>query len=243
MEKEEKLFQIMPFLKNLTRERKEALLEYFSTAPNWLIDAIEVTHLDRDVVFIEENMPADTVYIVGEGTIKATEFRIFGIRYEFMGFWGVSAMGAMEVIMKEDFYRTTLSTVTPCTMIVIPRKKFERWLESDIKALQQEAREMGNYLLEQGRQGRSFLFLKGADRLGMLLMQQYKQYAAANGELSLLMTRQELSEKTGMSVKTVNRAAKKLEEQNLITRKGHKILINRKQYEMLSEMISEILTE
>lgn len=240
--KRELLYKALPFLNNIGRKRREEIERYFESAPNWLLESVHEKHLDKDITFIEENKPVDWVYIVGEGSFKATEFRIFGIVYDFMVFKGISAMGGMEIIMEEKFYRTTLTTVTPCTMIVIPKIQFEHWIYTDIKALRQEAKNMAYYLLEQGRQGRAFLFLRGVDRLCLLFVQQYKQQAKG-GTFLWAVTRRELSEKIGVSVKTINRAIEKLENENLLKRRGYKIQIDEEQFFKMQKMISEILEE
>ena len=73
----------------------------------------------------------------------------------------------------------------------------------------QEARLMGEYLLEQTYKVRAFLFLQGADRLSMLLKTLY-ELDAPDGVLRLDNNRQELSDFTGLSVKTITRAVQKL---------------------------------
>lgn len=57
------------------------------------------------------------------------------------------------------------------------RANFEKWMSADIHALKQEAKQVANYLLEEGRKGRTLLFLQGADRLSMLLVERFERYA------------------------------------------------------------------
>ena len=65
------------------------------------------------------------------------------------------------MIINLDKYQTTLQTVTKCTVLKIPKEGFKKWLDSDITALQQESRLMGEYLLEQARGSRMLLFPSG----------------------------------------------------------------------------------
>ena len=74
--------------------------------------------------------------------------------------------------MDLDRYCTTLETVTPCTIVKIAKEKYARWLNSDIRALKLEAKIMGHYLFEQGKNSRAFLFLQGADRLAFYLVEK-----------------------------------------------------------------------
>ena len=53
--------------------------------------------------------------------------------------------------------------------------------------------------------------------------------------------RQELAEYSGLSVKTVNRAVKKFEEQGLISRSGKTFYIDEGQYEQLHALVSKLI--
>ena len=131
----------------------------------WLMDTFVVEELEKGTVFVQEGEPADMIFFIGKGLIKATDYRIYGINYDFTMFDKVYAFGGMEVIINLDKYQTTLQTVTECTVLKIPKEGFKKWLDSDIVALQQESRLMGEYLLEQARDSRMLLFLQGADRV------------------------------------------------------------------------------
>lgn len=234
------LYHALPFLKDINEERRKQFEEYFYNAPVWLMDSFQVMELPKDTVFVHEGEPVNTIYFIGQGTIKATDYRIYGIAYDFMRFDGVYAMGGMEVVMDLDTYVATLQTVTPCTVVKIPKDKFEKWLSTDSRALKLEAKSIGHYLLQQGKTTRAFLFLQGADRLALYLAENYEKYAK-NGVLLVDSTRKELAEATGLCVKTVNRSVKKFEDTGLITKEGNKFLINREQYTKMNEMVSELI--
>ena len=236
------LAQILPFLNEIEEERRKQFEEYFRTAPMWLMDTFVVEELEKGTIFVQEGEPADTVFLLGKGLIKATDYRIYGINYDFTVFDKVYAFGGMEVIIDLDKYQTTLQTVTKCKVLKIPKEGFKKWLDSDITALQQESRLMGEYLLEQARDSWMLLFLQGADRVAFLLMKRYRKYAE-NGVMKMKGDRQELSDFTGLCVKTISRSIKKFKENGLITTQGSYILINYEQYCRMEKMISEILAE
>ena len=136
------LAQILPFLNEIEEERRKQFEEYFRTAPMWLMETFVVEELEKGTIFVQEGEPADTVFLIGKGLIKATDYRIYGINYDFTVFDKVYAFGGMEVIIDLDKYQTTLQTVTKCTVLKIPKEGFKKWLDSDITALQQESRLM-----------------------------------------------------------------------------------------------------
>lgn len=236
------LAKILPFLNEIGQERKAQFEQYFRTAPIWLMDTFVIEELEEGTVFVREGEPADMIYFIGKGLIKATDYRIYGINYDFTVFGKVYAFGGMEVIVDLDKYQTTLQTVTKCIVLKIPKEGFKRWLESDITALQQESRLMGEYLLEQARDSRMLLFLQGADRVAFLLMKRYRKYAS-NGVLRMKGDRQELSDFTGLCVKTITRSIKKFKENGMVSTQGSYILINREQYGRMKDMIAGILAE
>lgn len=239
MEKEQ-LFEVLTFMKNLDKRRKEELEQYFLSAPDWLKDSLQTLNLDKNVTFVRENEMAEYIYVLAQGTIKATDYRVLGISFDFMKLQGIYSMGGMEVIMDLTKYRTTLVTVTPCTMIRIPRTQFEKWLKIDMVALKREAKAACEYLVDEARQSRAFLFLQGADRLCMLFLSIY-QKSAKGDSVEIRITRKELAEQLGISVKTVNRAMKKFQEDELITRNGNGIVIYKAQYEKMKKMVADIV--
>lgn len=232
------LFDALPFLKELDRDRQEQFEEYFKGAPLWLLEAFQIEELPKDTVFIREGEPADTIFFIGRGIIEATDYRVYGTPYNYMQFDRVYAFGGMEFIMDLPIYKTTLRTITKCTIIRLPRAKFEKWMYSDIQALKHEAKLVGEYLLKEGRNNRLFLFLQGADRLALLFVERYERYGR-NGLLRVKESRQSLADETGLCLKSVSRGVKKFEDEDLITKEGNRILINQSQYERLREMISE----
>lgn len=234
------LYEALPFLRELNKKRREQFQEYFKTAPLWLLEAFHIEEVEKGVIFVRENEPVENIYFIAKGIIEAIDYRFSGVAYEFMRFDNVYAMGGMEYIMDLDTYSTTLRTVTKCTVVRISRANFEKWMRSDICALKHEAKLVGQYLLEEARKGRAFLFLKGTDRLAMLLIERYQRYAR-NGVLQVRGGRQGLSNATGLCVKTINRGVAKLSEEGMLTKDGNKILVDENQYSRLKEMVQSVM--
>ena len=230
----------VPFLKQMEEEKREQFIRYFKTAPVWLLETFKVEKMEAGTTFVREGEPVDTIYFILDGTIKATDYRFHGITFDFMRFDDLYAMGGMEIIMDLEVYRTTLQTVTKCHVLKIPKAKFEKWIKTDIDALKHEAKLVGEYLLEQGRSSRAFLFLQGSDRLAMLFVQRYEAYAK-NGVLSMKGDRQSLSDATGLCIKTINRSVKKFSEDGNITKNGRQIVIDHEQYIRLKSIVDAVI--
>ena len=233
---------VLPFLKSISPDRREQFYEYFNNVPIWLVDSFVIEKVKKDTIFIREGEPADTIYFIVDGIIKATDYRVYGIAFDFMLFNKLYAFGGMEVIMEIEKYRTSLQTVTDCLVLKIPSSQFNKWMKSDIRALRHESKLMGEYMLEQARNVRAFLFLQGADRLALLLKHRYDKYAV-NGVLKINGDRKELSDYTGLSTRTIIRSVKKLMEDGMISAEGNQIVVNEKQYGLLVKELDRILSD
>ena len=238
--KEEILFNRIPLLTTMSPDRLRQMLKYFRTAPDSLADCLTIENLPPNKVFVWEGAPVDAVYLIATGIVKATDYRVFGTEFDFTRFDKVYAMGAMEVVMKLPTFQTTLTTVTKCTIIKIPIKQYSEWIYHDIDALQLESQMMGEYLLEQGKRLRAYLFLHGADRLKYLLIRKYEKYAT-DDVFSFKVNQQLLSNETGLVVKTVSRAIKKMEEEGTISRSQRIITIDRDQYLRMKECVDKLI--
>lgn len=232
------LYEEFPFLKDVSKERQEQFAEYFKSAPLWLMETLQMEELKKGTVFIREGEPADTVFILVKGIAGATDYRIYGMPYDFMQYDKVYAFGGMEFIMDYESYRTTLRAMTDCLVLKISRSVFEKWMYSDIRAMKHEAKQIGEYLVEEGKNSRLFLFMQGADRLALLFVKRYEKYQK-NGCLYLKGNRQNLADETGLCVKSISRGIKKFMEEGLITKEGKQIVINREQYEGMKRIVSE----
>lgn len=237
---ERALFDRFPELNQLPDDKRMQVYSHFVTAPQWLLEHISIVEFPADTIFIREGMPARDVYVVASGIVKAIEYRVLGVQYDFIQFSKVYAMGGMEVLMDLDLYRTTLRSLEPCIAIRLSRDAFSRWLSEDIAALKYEAKLMGEYLLEQGRLAREYMFLPGPERLAKLLVRKYDDHAE-NGILVISSNRQRLSNETGFGIKTVNRAIKSLSDGGYITKNDRTILVNRDQYQSLKRLIGMII--
>lgn len=225
-------------LRNCLKDKeKEYLSQYLANAPMWLLDAFQIVNMKKETVFIKENTEVDTIYILVEGIVKGIDYRILGIAYNYMRFYPIKVFGTMEILLELEKYMTTLITVTPCKMLVISRNKFEEWMRKDINTLLLETKSMGSYLLEQARKERVFLFVQGIDRVVLLFIQFYEEMAE-NKKCILKLTRQDIADYSGLSIKTINRAVNKMKTEGYISREGNKIIILESHYLNMKEYMS-----
>lgn len=225
-------------LSRLEGEALEYLQKYLNSAPDWVMEAMVITDLKKETVFIREEAVVDMIYILAEGIVKAIDYRFLGNSYDYMWFYPVKSFGGMEVLLELEHYQTTLSTITPCTMLIIPRAIFERWVRSDISILSMEVKTMGTFLLEEVKRERVFLFMQGSERLIYTLMRIYEQ-TENQRRCTIRLSQQDLADSTGLSAKTISRSMRELEDQKLITRSGNKILLEEPQYKQMKALLRQ----
>ena len=237
---EKDMLERFPKLIKIPQYRKEQLLRYFATAPASLLEHFTLEQLPADTIFVREGQKADAVYFVAKGGLKAIDYRFPGVEYEFMQFNRVYAMGAMEILLDRKEYLTTLKTTVPSLILRCPGDHFAQWLLQDLRALRYESKLMGEYLLEQDRMTRAFLFLSGPERLAQILIHRYES-GAESGVLTTDGNQQILANESGFNIKTVARSMKSLTDDGLVSRKGRKILITETQYKGLKDLVSSVM--
>ena len=50
----DRLYQVLPIMRELKKERREEVEQFFQDAPDWLLDSFRVVELDKNVVFISQ---------------------------------------------------------------------------------------------------------------------------------------------------------------------------------------------
>lgn len=236
----EKLLHYFPLLDTCSDRKKKQLMEHFRSAPDWVFQSCVLTWLPPDTVFIREGEPLEDVYFMVDGTFMAIDYHVYGVEYAFASFHRNYAMGGMEALMGTRAYRTTLKTADRCLALKISKTDFEKWMMQDINALRYETKMMGEYLLEQGRLAREYLFLPGPERLMKVLILKHEA-RAERGVLRIQATRQDLANETGFGIKTVSRAIKHLCDDGLIRREERFIEVTYDQYLAMKAIIESIV--
>ena len=143
------------------------------------------------------------------------------------------------MILGQDTYQTTLQTETECIVTKLPRAQYEKWIYSDTEAFRLEAKLTCASLLEEERRNRLYLFLEGADRLAVLFLRNGSKNITKMTFYASAKAGRILADETGLCLKSISRAIKKFQADQLIVKKGNQICIDRKQYERLKRTVDE----
>lgn len=229
--------KVLVAMNELEGEAREELSRFLKNAPVWLLNACTVTDMKKGEIFIREKEPVKTVYILIKGTVKACDLRIMGVVYEFYRYNAVEILGGMELFIDCEEYMTTLICETDCRFITMQKDTFAKWMKNDGNALWIQTSKMTAYLLAENRRERACLFLQGTDRVYLFFELLYER--KGKEVCTARLTRQQIADETGLSIKTINRALSKMTEEELITIKGRQITLNRSQYQELKNRTAE----
>lgn len=230
--------KVQRLLQELDKESREYLLRYFENAPDWLMEAFQVIRLSEEKTFINEGDEANNIFILVKGSVMAVDYRVQEMVYGFIKFQPVEVFGAMEIMINMAHYKTTLMTKKESIFLKISREKFEKWINNDLQAFKMQTEKVVGYLMDEARRQRLYVMLQGVERVGLVLYDLYETYAKGD-KFAMTISRHDLAETTGLSLRTITRTLNAMEEEGLLTKQGRSIIMTREQCEMLREKMED----
>lgn len=205
-----------------------------------LPDNCRFVTLESERRFISAEDPVESIWILLQGKVKAKEEYPSGDVYVFRKFRAPEVFGEMEVLADLPTFRATLVSECTCAFLVLPVSVYVDVLRNNPRYLYKRTKYLIKSVLDVQKNHRLYMRLQAADRV-MLYFLQYYRIHASGGQCTLQVTRQQLADETGYSVKTVNRVIKELKESNLIRQQGHSIVIDQNQYLNLLASLDDIV--
>ncbi len=150
----------------------------------------------------------------------------------------IDFVGEVTILAGMEKTSVTIETLTETTVIYFSRKDFEDWIAQDIHFLRLVAHKVAYKLYRSSYNRGARLFYPPH----FILLDYILKHAAAmeiekKKEIVLRKTRQELYEECGITVKTLNRTIKKLQEDQVISLEKGKIKMNLQQYHLAQKVI------
>lgn len=150
----------------------------------------------------------------------------------------IDYVGEVAILAGMERTSVTIETLTETTVIYFHRKDFEDWIEKDIHFLRLVAGKVAYKLYRSSYNRGARLFYPPQ----FILLDYIIKYAAeerieSSGQVVIRKTRQELYEECGITVKTLNRTIKKLEEDGVITMNKGKMTMTLEQYRLAQRQI------
>lgn len=228
--------ELIRFLSLLPEKKREKLERMFKNAPRWLIDSLRIRRIEKGVMFIQAGAPARTIYFLIQGKVKAVDDRYFDVVYDYTTFEAVEQFGELEFYMGTDTYVTNLVSATNCTLLEISRDMYQKWILTDSGMMLEQARGIITKLNSQSQKERDFQFLSGQERMYFILVNLYER-RAKDGVCQIRMTKEELANRAGITVRTVTRILNTLADENLIERERRIITVHQEQYDKMKKLL------
>lgn len=191
---------------------------------------MSIVEVDADQTFIKAGEECRYIYIVLSGKVTGVEWPMNEKSYFFKDFGPGDFFGEIECFAGMPKYRISILSSTQCRLLAIPSVYYMEWMHMDVDALYMRTQENMKRLVTQTAEARKYLFMDGKDRLMVHLVRKYEQKQPLPDILELKQTRTRISEEVGISMKTLNRSIKKLEDMQLIQLNKGKIVITKEQY-------------
>ena len=218
------IFNVLPPKK---REYMNVLFRNCTEEVKYYMSLVEV---DADQTFIKAGEECTYIYIVLSGKVTGVEWPMNEKSYFFKDFGPGDFFGEIECFAGMTNYRISILSSTRCRLLAIPSVYYMEWMHIDVDALYMRTQENMKRLVSQTAEARKYLFMDGKDRLMVHLIRKYEQKQPLPDTLELNQTRARISEEVGISMKTLNRNIKKLEEMQLLQLNKGKIVISKEQY-------------
>lgn len=226
--------------KLLSKNIRNELEELLKNTPKSFNDEAKLVSIKKGKTFIQSDTTVNTLYILVKGQVKAVDYRIDEIIYDYTWFEPIEILGAMEFYMGKETYITTLVTLTDCIMISFSNEIFRKWVEKDTDTMLNLINVMLNRLNDQSKKERTFMFLSAKERMMYLFVQIYQKYNQTD-VCEVKLTQDELANRCGINLRTATRTIHSLCEENMITKKNRKLYISYSQYKHMEEKLNEII--
>lgn len=212
------------------------LLNLVNTMP----EAIKKQCIERKVkkgaIILNSGDVCQTIYILTSGTVQAVDESIYGVVYAFSNYPACDIFGEMEAIGGYEKYMLSIRATTDATLISMPKAAFIDWIRMDGRVIYVVSKMLTKKLWEASQSGRNRLF---ASALVQMMMYFTRDFKNVGEPYCCTKTRQQIADETGLSVKTINRNIKTLNEMGYVTlNKGH-VYINREQNEKMLLYIAD----
>ncbi len=165
----------------------------------------------------QKNTPLDYFGIVASGEHRVVNEFENGNVYMIERNQPIDFIGEVTILADMPITSVTIETTTESIIIYMSRRDFEEWIADDIYFLRLVSQKIAYKLYRSSYNRGARLFYPPH----FLLLEFLLRYADMHGTgerdaFTLPMTRQELCEETGISVKTLNRTIAKLKDEKIL---------------------------
>ena len=199
--------------------------------PEWLVAGGRAAHFRQGAFIFHQHDLLDQIYVVRRGTVIILCVDPKGHERKVVLVPEGGTVGEMEAIVGSDRVVYSAKAFTDCDLLVLSTGDFLRWIDEDAHACRRLATVLAHKLYAASSQSAQYTSLDATTRLASVLTQMEPGLVG--------YTREELAEACSVSLRTVNRGIKKLQEMGALSRQRGKIIISERQHDLLDAYIRQ----
>lgn len=185
-------------------------------------NAIEKKYSKDSIIFNEGEQP-QYYYQIHKGTVKMLNLSEDGKAFV-QGFFADNNSFGEPPLFGDHRYPATAICTSDCTLYLLPKASFFELLKALPDIHFSFTKLLCKRIVYKAKVAKE-ISLYPADHRVLTMLSYLKENSAVKTAYEVTITRQEISELTGLRVETVIRAIKKLEKSNKLSIKGRKIFL------------------
>lgn len=222
-------------ISEVLNEQQTGFLEkFFQKCNEPFLQYLMLITCPKNHVLINTDDQCSFVYILLKGRLQAVEEYATDQPYHFTELGAVDIVGDYELFTKTSSRMITLTTLEESLFLVIPGTDYITWIQADANALYMRIRMLIQQIVDQTRFERHNFFLDNRARMLYFLR---GECISAVFPRKIAYTHEEISNKLGCSLRTVNRTISALQAEHLISIRHGKIWIFAEQYEKIQNVL------
>lgn len=203
--------------------------------PAGLIPYLHIKKYESYENLIYSNERSKVIFFLMKGTLYALEERIRSQSLIFTELHPVEIIGDFELFADMSDSYASVIAAGPCECLTIPSNIYYKWISGNSSALFYRIKKLIMLLGDQSAAQRQFFFMDYQTRCALILLQI--SLADKTGEMKLQITREQLSDRVGCSLRTCKRIISSFEREGLISIEHGKIKIDARQKMRLIERV------
>ena len=231
----------MDFLNELPTDKRMYFRKLFQNCPEEVLSQAYRRDLSAGEPLVEIEEPCRTIYLILAGYIQAIDWCVTEKPYHIRELGPGETIGEVECFAGLNRFRISAIAKDEVRLAAIPARAYMDWIRTDSKALYMRTQTLMGRLLSQARDARRFMLLDAREEIILYLVRHYENYAMPQGGIEMNFTRERFAVVLGLSVKTIDRNLRALDEMGYVQLKKGGLQINGKQYQMMRQHIEQYI--
>ena len=219
--------------------RDPKLEKILKNMPEAIKDRCIVREIPSGSIIVRKDDDLTSFSIICKGKVRIINEFDNGNVYLIEQNQAIDFIGEVTALAGERKTSVTIEAITNCIIIQMSLKDFYKWIEADNNFLLMISKGVASKLYTSSYTKGVELFYPAIHLLVDFLIDYSGKDINKKDKAIVLLTRQQISEKLGVTVKTVNRTIKRLKDEDMISVSKGKINVCKGQYKKLVQAMKD----